>query len=78
MKVWTSPVVLGVAGLLLVVYLLLFSLSEEGYGYAGHGGYHRSASFWYWGGVNTNHERSVRAGSRGGPGVRGGGLHGGK
>lgn len=60
------------------VYALLMMASCDGYGYAGYGGYDRSASFWYMGGVRTHHNRSVRAGSRGGSSLRGGGPHAGK
>jgi hypothetical protein len=59
-------------------YALLWLPGYGGYGYAGHGGYHRGPSMFYWGGVNTYHSPSVRTGSRSGPGLRGGGLHGGK
>lgn len=64
--------------LFLGTYALLFFPSRGGYGYAGHGGYHRGPSMLYWGGTHTYHSRSVRAGSRTGPGLRSGGIHGGK
>ena len=66
--------VLGLVGL----YALLWLPSYGGYGYAGYGGYHRGPSFFYWGDVDTYHSRSVRSGSRSGPGLRSGGIHGGK
>lgn len=65
-------------GVLVVLYALGFVGSCNGYGYAGHGGYHRRASFFYWGGTHTYHDPSVRAGSVGGPSHVGGGTHGGK
>lgn len=71
----------GVIGVLVAafgLYALLFVPGCTGYGYAGHSGYHSSPSFWYWGGVPTYHEPSVRTGSQGGPGVRGGGSSPGK
>jgi len=78
MSPWTSPLVLlfGVAAI--GAYSALFIPSLNGYGYAGYGGFHRGPSFFYWGGMNTYQGPSVRSGSRGGPGVRGGGPHGGK
>ncbi|MFN3203040.1 MAG: hypothetical protein ACE366_31895 [Bradymonadia bacterium] len=78
MSPWRTPTVLGFIGLLVVIYFLLFSAGCNGYGYAGHGGYHHGPSFWYWGGVRTYHDPSVRSGSRSGPSHSGGGVHGGK
>ena len=72
---------IGVIGALVAalgLYGLLFMPGCNGYGYAGYGGYHSTPSFWYWGGVPTYHEPSVRTGSRDGPGVRGGGSAAGK
>lgn len=69
---------IAAAVLAILVYAALWWPSHRGYGYAGYGGYHRGPSMFYWGGVNTYHSRSVRAGSRTGPGVRSGGIHGGK
>lgn len=78
MNPWTSKLVLFFGVLAMGVYALLFVPSCRGYGYAGYNGWSRGSSFFYWGGVPTYHDRSVRTGSRSGPGVRGGGLHGGK
>lgn len=78
MSPYRSISVLGWLALLVILYVLLINASCRGCGYAGYGGYHRPASFWYWGGVSTYHSPSVRTGSAGGPGVRGGGIHGGK
>lgn len=75
---WRTPAVLGVVSALLLIYLLLFVPGCGGYGYAGHGGYHAGPSFWYWGGVTTYHDPSVRLGSRSGPSTVGGGFQGGK
>lgn len=78
MNVWATKTVVGVIAGAVIVYVLLFALAREGYGYAGYGGWHRGPSFWYWGGATTYHEPSVRLGSVGGPAHLGGGLHGGK
>lgn len=78
MNPWTSKIVLFFGVLLLGGYAMLFVPALRGYGYAGYGGFHRGPSFFYWGGVNTYHDPSVRSGSRSGPGVRGGGPHAGK
>ncbi|HJL14831.1 MAG TPA: hypothetical protein RMH99_04195 [Sandaracinaceae bacterium LLY-WYZ-13_1] len=71
-------IVVVVALLAVITYAALFFPSTRGYGYAGYGGYHHGPSAFYWGGTQTYHSRSVRAGSRSGPGVRSGGIHGGK
>ncbi len=78
MNPWKSRIVLGVAGLALLGYGALFFPSYDGYGYAGHDGFRNRASFFYFGGINTHHNPNLRRGSRGGPRVRGGGIHGGK
>lgn len=60
-------------------YAAAFYPGYQGWGYAGYGGYHHGPSIFYFGsGVETYHERSVRSGSRSGPGVRSGGIAGGK
>jgi hypothetical protein len=73
--------VLAVAVLILVLggfYAAAFSLDRQGWGYAGHGGYHRGPSFFYWGGPDIyNTPGSVRQGSMNGP-RGGGGIDGGK
>lgn len=63
---------------LTALYGFGFVTGCDGVGYAGHGGYHQPASFWYWGGSPTYHDPSVRAGSIGGRSTLGGGAHGGK
>lgn len=64
----------GIASVALgIIYLLLFLPSFDGYGYQGHGGSSGRASIWYWGGVDSFHERSNR-----GLGVMGGGPESGK
>ena len=68
---------LVIAGLVLL-YVVALPFSARGWGYPGYYGYHRGASFWYWGGVPTYHGQSVRGGSVGGPSFRGGGPRGGK
>lgn len=78
MNPWTSKLVIGSLLGAMGTYGALFYPSFQGYGYAGYGGFHRGPSIWYWGGVDTYHDPSVRRGSRGGPSVRGGGVHGGK
>jgi len=76
-KVVVGVVVL-IALLTVATYAILWLPGTRGYGYAGYGGYHRGPSMFYWGGVNTYHSPSLRSGSRSGPGVRSGGIHGGK
>lgn len=72
------PITLGTLALLAIIYFALFSYSSKGYGYAGYGGYHHGPSFWYFGGANYYPSRSLRQGSLGTSGTRGGGLHAGK
>jgi hypothetical protein len=70
---------LAIGFLSFVTYLTFFLPTFGGYGYAGYGGYHSGPSIFYWrSGVQTYHDPSVRAGSRSGPGLRSGGIHGGK
>ena len=78
MNPWTSKLVLAFGGLAATGYGLLYVPSLDGFGYAGHNGFSNPPSFLYWGGVETYHDPNVRAGSRGGPNVQGGGMHGGK
>ncbi len=78
MNAWTSPLVPAFLLFAILGYGALFIPSLRGYGYAGHGGFHRGPSFFYWGGVSTYHGPSVRSGSLGGPSFHGGGMHGGK
>jgi len=67
-----------IAAVVAGIYLLLFSVSARGYGYSGYGGYHNGPSFWYFGGSRYHYpSRSLREGSIGGPGRRGG-ISGGK
>jgi hypothetical protein len=64
---------------LIALYLVLFVPSTRGYGYLGHDGYDEDPSFLYWGGTGHYYpSRSVRTGSAGGTGVRGGGMAEGK
>ena len=71
--------VILLSAVLIVLYLVLFVPSTRGYGYMGHGGYHHGPSFLYWGGTGHYYpSQSVRTGSAGGTGVRGGGISGGK
>lgn len=71
-KVWI------IVGILSLVYFSLFAFSFGGYGYAGHRGYNRGPSFFYFGGAHHYPGPSVRGGSMGGPGQMGGGIRGGK
>lgn len=64
--------------ILVVVFVITLLFSLRGWGYMGYGGYHRGPSFWYWGGPTVYHDRSVRNGSYGSTGHRGGGISGGK
>ena len=63
---------------LTIIYFALFSFARNGYGYVGHGGYHRGPSFWYFGGPRIYTNRSGRSGSIGGASTRGGGPGSGK
>lgn len=72
------PLTLGIVAVMALLYFALFSFSSNGYGYAGYGGYHHGPSFWYFGGPSYYPNRSLRQGSLGSPGNRGGGLHAGK
>lgn len=75
---WLSGVVIGVIVLCFLLYAGLFFAGCRGYGYPGAGGYDSGPSFWYFGGVPTYHDPSVRGGSAYGPDVTGGGTHDGK
>ncbi len=70
--VWAGAIILG------LIYLALFSLASNGYGYMGYNGYHRGSSFWYWGGPTTYTEPSNRGGSVNGTDRIGGGPGSGK
>ena len=72
-----KPLYLVIA-VMAVFYFMAFRASSDGYGYAGHGGYHHGPSFWYWGGVRHYPMPTTRTGSPGGPTHRGGGPRGGK
>lgn len=72
-RTWGSKTLISVIAGVGLLYVALVWLSCDGYGYAGYDDYDTGASFWYFGDVDTFHSRSVRAGSRGGPGVTGGG-----
>jgi len=74
----TAKYVLLWAFILGGIYMYLFPLASNGYGYMGYYGYHRGPSFWYWGGPSTYHDRNVRNGSVSGSGIRGGGPGSGK
>lgn len=70
--VFVTAVILG------TIYLALFYLAIDGYGYAGRGGFGTRSSAWYWGEAETYHERSNRAGSVDGTNPLGGGPESGK
>jgi hypothetical protein len=63
---------------LTLIYILLFYLALDGYGYSGHNGFSTRASRWYWSNVDEYHERSNRAGSISGTNPLGGGPESGK
>lgn len=67
---WRTKTVLGVIAATIALYLLLLVPSYAGYGYAGPD---RPPSFWSFTSIDVYHDASVRAGSRSGPGVAGGG-----
>lgn len=71
-------IIIWIVAVLAMIYLSLFSYSSEGYGYPGYRGYYGGPSFWYFGGPHYYPNRSLRRGSLGGPGARGGGVHFGK
>lgn len=80
-------VVIGLLVGLVVIYFLGYMLSARGWGYPGYAArdrtdnrYHYSSFSrgYYWGGPSIYQERSVRDGSVGGSGYRGGGISGGK
>lgn len=63
---------------LAALYFLAFAASASGWGYAGHDGYDRGPSFFYFGSASYYPGASVRGGSTGGPSHVGGGPGGGK
>lgn len=67
---WRTRMVLGVIIASVVLYGLLLVASYRGYGYAAPGA---RPSFWAFETVDFYRDVSVRAGSRTGPGVSGGG-----
>lgn len=67
---WRTRTVLGVIAGAVAIYLLLFIPSCQGWGY---GGPANPPSFWSFTSIDTYHGASVRAGSRTGPGIAGGG-----
>ncbi len=71
-------VLLIVLGIYVAFFFLVYSCARDGYGYMGYHGYYRGPSFFYFGGPRYYYGPSLRAGSVGGPGVRGGGFRGGK
>lgn len=66
-------IILGLVGVLGLLYFFILSLSWRGWGYAGYRGYHYGPSFWYWGGPTYYPGSSTRSGSVGGPRHIGGG-----
>ena len=73
-----STATIGIVVVMTIFYFSAFYFGKQGYGYTGYRGYHYGPSFFYWGGANTYHSPSARAGSVGGPDHRGGGTSGGK
>ena len=73
-----GSVTVGLMAFLGILYVLLFYVAFNGYGYMGYHGYHRGPSFWYWGGPRVYHDPYVRTGSVGNQGRRGGGFGSGK
>lgn len=78
MNAKTRNVVGIVAAVLTFIYLVLFYTAFDGYGYAGHHGFHVPASSWYSSNAETYQERSNRSGSAGGAHLLGGGPESGK
>jgi hypothetical protein len=75
----TGKAVIGLLIALVVLFSTAFYASAAGWGYVGYGGYYGSASWFYIGGPRyVYHDKSVREGSVGGTGHRGGGVRGGK
>lgn len=73
-----GSVIIGLISFLAILYMLLFYVGCNGYGYMGYYGYRRGPSLWYLGGPRVYHTPHVRTGSIGGPKQRGGGFGGGK
>jgi hypothetical protein len=70
----------GVGGVLAVIWGLMITPSAKGYGYSGYNGY-RGGGIWllsYGSAAPIYRSPSVKNGSRSGPGVTGKGLRGGK
>ena len=67
---WRTKIVLGFIAGVIALYLVLFVPTYRGYGY---GGPDRAPSFWSFSSIDFYHGVSVRAGSRTGPGIAGGG-----
>lgn len=67
---WRTKTVLAALVASIVLYALLFVPSFRGYGHASPT---EQPSFWSFESVEVHHDASVRAGSRAGPGVAGGG-----
>lgn len=74
----TRRLVYVTATILGAIYIALFYFALDGYGYSGHGGSSSGSSRWYWGGPETYHEPSNRAGSLDGTNRLGGGPESGK
>ncbi len=75
----TRLAIIVAGGILGLIYVAMLFPASKGYGYLGYYGYHRSPSFFYFGGPRVYHARpSVREGSLGGPGQTGRGLTAGK
>lgn len=74
----TGRAVYATSTILATIYLVLFYFAIDGYGYSGHDNFNAHASRWYWGGPQTYHEPSNRAGSVDGTSRLGGGPEAGK
>ncbi|MFT4927897.1 MAG: hypothetical protein ACI8WB_004011 [Phenylobacterium sp.] len=74
-----GKVVVTLAVTLALFFIIALFLSSKGWGYLGYGGAENEPSTFYSGGAYYIYAgQSVREGSTGGPGHRGGGVRGGK
>ena len=69
---------IGIAAVLVILFIVAISYSTRGWGYMGYNGYYHGPSFFYMGGPSVYHQPSNRDGSVSGSGNRGGGFSGGK
>lgn len=76
----TKIAVFVAAGMLVLAYggTVMSAYNGAGYATASERSYRSGGTYFFWGSGRIYRGPSVRQGSRGGPGVRGGGFRGGK